>query len=128
MEIAGRKASTEVVTCCRDVERHMRLAISDWYYFLSRLSLSSDTWLYQCDWWMKQAPSQLDVPWAFESLSDSVFRPGMLNILFIKVDEICISIDRIDDDHSIDFPKSMHELRDSLELLKTEVEDAGMAV
>ncbi len=128
MEIAGRKASTEVTRCCRDVERHMRLAVSDWYYFLSRLSLSSDTWLYQCDWWMKNVPSQLDMPWAFESLSDAVFRPSMLNILIVKVDEICISIDRIDEDYSVDFPKSMHELRDALQLLKTEVENAGMAV
>jgi len=110
---------------CRHVERHLRLALSDWYHLLSRLSLSSETWLYDCDWWMKNVPSQLDMSWAFESLYDSIQRPGMLNILVVKVDEICLSMDRFE---NVDFPKSMYELRDSLRLLKKEVANAGLAV
>ena len=62
---------------------------------------------------------------AFESISDVIRRPGMLDILFIKVDEICISIDR---STGVEFPKSIHELRDSLESLKTEIDNAGVAV
>ncbi len=125
MEIACTDLTPDVIQKCRHVQRHVRLAISDWYYFLSRMSLSSDTWLYGCDWWMKNVPSQLDIPWAFESIADVVRRPGMLDILIVKVDEICISIDRND---GTDFPDSVHKLRDSLKILQKEMEDAGMAV
>jgi hypothetical protein len=74
---------------------------------------------------MKQVPSQLDMPWAFESLVDAVHRPGMFDILVVKVDEVCLSMDRTKD---VDFPKSMHELQGSLKILKKELKDAGMAV
>tara|TARA_R100001594_G_scaffold148663_2_gene204405 strand:- start:1400 stop:1612 length:213 start_codon:yes stop_codon:yes gene_type:complete len=70
---------------------------------------------------MKQVPSQLDMPWAFESLFDAVHRPGMLDILLVKVDEVCLSMDRHE---GLDFPKSMYELRDSLKSLREEVLDA----
>jgi len=123
--IAGQSLSIDLQRSCKNVERHVRLAVSDWLYFLSRLSLSSDTWLYDCEWWMKQVPLQLDVHWAFESISGVINRPGMLRILVVKVDEICASMDRSE---GIDFPKSMYELRDALELLIAEVEDAGLAV
>ena len=125
MEVATDDSNKKVETCCRHVERHLRLAISDWYHLLSRLALSSDTWLYQCEWWMKSVPSQLDMPWAFESLSDAVRRPGMLNILIVKVDDVCLSMGRHD---GVDYPKSMYELRDSLKTLIEEVGNAGMDV
>ena len=125
MEVATDDSNKKVETCCRHVERHLRLAISDWYHLLSRLALSTDTWLYDCDWWMKSVPSQLDIPWAFESLSDAVRRPGMLNILMVKVDDVCLSMGRHD---GVDYPKSMNELRDSLKTLIQEVRNAGMEV
>ena len=125
MEVATDDSNKKVETCCRHVERHLRLAISDWYHLLSRLALSSDTWLYDCEWWMKSVPSQLDMPWAFESLSDAVRRPGMLNILMVKVDDVCLSMGRHD---GVDYPKSMNELRDSLKTLIQEVRNAGMEV
>ena len=125
MEVATDDSQKKVRSCCRHVERHLRLAISDWYHLLSRLSLSSDTWLYDCEWWMKQVPSQLDMPWAFESLAQAVKRPRMLDMLQIKVDEVCLSMDRTD---GVEFPKSMRELKQSLKILKKEVVDAGMAV
>jgi len=74
---------------------------------------------------MKQVPSQLDMPWAFESLAQAVKRPRMLDMLQIKVDEVCLSMDRTD---GVEFPKSMRELKQSLKILKKEVVDAGMAV
>lgn len=125
MEVATDDSNKKVETCCRHVERHLRLAISDWYHLLSRLALSTDTWLYDCEWWMKSVPSQLDMPWAFESLSDAVRRPGMLNILMVKVDDVCLSMGRHD---GVDYPKSMNELRDSLKTLIQEVGNAGMEV
>ena len=125
MEVATDDSNKKVETCCRHVERHLRLAISDWYHLLSRLALSSDTWLYDCEWWMKSVPSQLDIPWAFESLSDAVRRPGMLNILMVKVDDVCLSMGRHD---GVDYPKSMYELRDSLKTFIQEVRNAGMEV
>ena len=119
------QTNRKLESCCKNTERHLRLALSDWYHLLSRLALDADNWLYECQWWMKNVPSQLDMPWAYESLSDAVHRPGMLNILIVKVDEICLSIDRAE---HVAFPKSMYELRDSLKVLKQEVVDAGLSV
>ena len=125
MEVAFDDRAKKIQSSCHHVERHLRLAISDWFHLLSTLSLSSDTWLYECEWWMKQVPSQLDMPWAFESLFDAIKRPGMLDVLLVKVDQVCLSMDRHD---GVEFPKSMYELRDSLQSLIQEVVDAGMAV
>ena len=125
MEVATDNKLKKVESCCRHVERHLRLAISDWYHLLSRLSLSSDTWLFDCQWWMKNVPSQLDMPWAFESLYESIQRPSMFEILVVKVDEVCLSMKRHDD---VDYPKSMTELKDSLKVLKQEMINANMAV
>ena len=65
------------------------------------------------------------MPWAFESLSDAIKRPGMLDILVVKVDEVCLSMQRHE---NIDYPRSMNELRESLNVLKEEMSNAGMAV
>ena len=65
------------------------------------------------------------MPWAFESLFDAIKRPGMLDVLMLKVDEVCLSMQRHED---IDYPKSMKELRESLKLLEKEMSNAGMAV
>ena len=99
--------------------------MSAWVHLLSRLSLSSDTWLYDCQWWMKNVPSQLDLPWAFESLYQSIQRPNMFQILSVKVDEVCLSMQRHD---GVDYPRSMTELRDSLDVLKKEMIYADMEV
>ncbi len=125
MEVATDDSHKKVRSCCRHVERHLRLAISDWYHLWSRLSLSSDTWLYDCTWWMKKVPTQFGMPWAFESLVDAVHRPGMFDILVVKVDEVCLSMGRVED---VDFPRSMYEWRESLNVLKEEMSNAGMAV
>tara|TARA_Y100001963_G_scaffold100847_1_gene138744 strand:- start:15 stop:392 length:378 start_codon:yes stop_codon:yes gene_type:complete len=125
VEIANRDLDPRVANSCKHVERKLRLAISDWYYWLSRMALANDTWLLDCEWWMKQVPSQLDMPWAFDSLESVVRRPQMLDMLVHKVDQVCLSMDRTD---GLDYPSSIHELRDSLESLRKGMEDAGMAV
>ena len=126
MEIANRDLDPRVASSCKHVERKLRLAISDWYYWLSRMALANDTWLLDCGWWMKQVPSQLDMPWAFDSLETVVRRPQMLDMLVHKVDQVCLSMGTTED--NLDYPKSMYELRDSMKILKKEMEDAGMAV
>tara|TARA_Y100000592_G_scaffold90384_1_gene148929 strand:- start:304 stop:576 length:273 start_codon:yes stop_codon:yes gene_type:complete len=90
------------------------------------MALANDTWLLDCEWWMKQVPSQLDMPWAFDSLETVVRRPQMLDMLVHKVDQVCLSMGTTED--NLDYPKSMYELRDSMKILKKEMEDAGMAV
>jgi hypothetical protein len=125
VEIANRDLDPRVANSCKHVERKLRLAISDWYYWLSRMALANDTWLLDCEWWMKQVPSQLDMPWAFDSLETVVRRPQILDMLVHKVDQVCLSMDRTD---GLDYPSSIHELRDSLESLRKGMEDAGMAV
>lgn len=119
------QSNRKLESACKNTQRHLRLAMSDWYHLLSRLALDSSDWLYDCQWWMKQVPSSLDMPWAFESLIDAVHRPGMLDILLVKVDEVCLSMNRTE---SVDFPKSMHELQESLSVLKKEADNAGLAV
>jgi hypothetical protein len=111
---------------CVHVQRHLRLALSDWYAFLSRRSLETDTWIYDVDWWMKNVPMMLDIPWAHDRLYDFVMRPGMLGGFVRHVDEVCLSIERSGDRES--FPISVFQLRDSLNDLSKELEDAGMAV
>jgi len=125
VEVVDCTLDARVVSSCRHVERHLRLALSDWFHLLSRLALNAEDWLYGCEWWMKNVPGELDLPWAFESLSDAIVRPGMLDTLMTKVDQVCLSMDRHE---GIDFPRSMHELRDSLKILVQEMRNAGMAV
>jgi hypothetical protein len=45
VEIANRDLDPRVANSCKHVERKLRLAISDWYYWLSRMALANDTWL-----------------------------------------------------------------------------------
>jgi|TARA_R110000744_G_scaffold105918_4_gene202093 hypothetical protein len=111
---------------CSHVQRHLRLALSDWYAFLSRRSLDSDSWAYDVDWWMKNVPNMLDIPWAHKDLYDYVRRPGMLGVFLRQVDEVCLSMDRTDDQE--DFPSSVFQLRDSLNDLSRELEDEELAV
>ena len=111
---------------CSHVQRHLRLALSDWYAFLSRRSLDSDSWSYDVDWWMKNVPNMLDVPWAHNDLYDYVSRPGMLGVFIRQVDEVCLSIQRTAEQS--DFPSSVFQLRDSLNDLNKELENAGLAV
>jgi hypothetical protein len=111
---------------CSHVQRHLRLALSDWYAFLSRRSLDSDSWAYDVDWWMKNVPNMLDIPWAHRDLYDYVRRPGMLGVFLRQVDEVCLSMDRTDDQE--DFPSSVFQLRDSLNDLSRELEDEELAV
>ena len=125
MEVATDNTDLKLKSCCHHVERHLRLAISDWYHLLSKLSLSSDTWLFDCEWWKKQVPSQLDLPWAFDNLHQSILRPGMFHVLMTRVDEICLSMQRHD---SVDYPKSMKELRSSLETLESEMRSCNVSV
>ena len=74
---------------------------------------------------MKQVPSQLDLPWAFDNLHQSILRPGMFHVLMTRVDEICLSMQRHD---SVDYPKSMKELRSSLETLESEMRSCNVSV
>jgi hypothetical protein len=111
---------------CSHVQRHLRLALSDWYAFLSRRSLDSESWIYDVDWWMKNVPNMLDIPWAHDRLYDCVRRPGMLGVFIRQVDEVCLSMERTTEQS--DFPSSMFQLRDSLSVLSKELGDAELAV
>lgn len=111
---------------CSHVQRHLRLALSDWYAFLSRRALDSDSWNYNVDWWMKNVPNMLDIPWAHEDLYGYVTRPGMIAVFARQVDEVCLSMKRCEE--QTDFPGSVFQLRDSLDDLIKELEDADVAV
>jgi len=111
---------------CSHVQRHLRLALSDWYAFLSRRALDSDSWNYNVDWWMKNVPNMLDIPWAHEDLYGYVTRPGMIAVFARQVDEVCLSMKRCEE--QVDFPGSVFQLRDSLDDLIKELEDADVAV
>jgi hypothetical protein len=79
---------------CQRVERLLRMAISDWYGYLSREALSVDTWRYGVPWWVKRVPDKLDLQWALVDLRKSVGSQGMLMALYTSVDEAVLSLKR----------------------------------
>lgn len=79
---------------CQRVERLLRMAISDWYGYLSREALSVDTWRYGVPWWVKRVPDKLDLQWALVDLRKSAGNQGMLMALYTSVDETVLSLKR----------------------------------
>ena len=79
---------------CQRVQRLLRMALSDWYGYLSREALGSNEWKYGVPWWVKRIPSRLDLDWAMNDLYEMAKIPGMLSSLYEKVDEVVLSMNR----------------------------------
>lgn len=79
---------------CTDIERLLRLALSDWYAYLGRQAITPHVWRYGVPWWAKRVPERFDKDWALNDLRTAVERPGMLAGLNTAVDEVVLSLER----------------------------------
>ena len=104
---------------CSRVERLLRLALSDWYGYLRRESLTVETWRHGVPWGVKRIPSRLSIDWALYELRKFCVVPGMLDSLVTTVDEIVMSLDR--ESELLENTPDMSVLRDALSELSLEI-------
>ena len=100
---------------CQRIERLLRMALSDWYGYLSRESLSVDTWNYGVPWWVKRVPDRLDLNWAMNDLRKSIDNKGMLLALYTSVDQTVLSMKR--DEELLHNPPKIDLLHEALKEL-----------
>ena len=100
---------------CQRIERLLRMALSDWYGFLSRESLVVERGSEGGPWWGKRVPDRLDVGWALTDLRKSVERKGLLVALFAAVDEVVLAMER--DEEVLSIPPNMAQLHEALKEL-----------
>jgi hypothetical protein len=100
---------------CQRIERLLRMALSDWYGFLSREALVIDRWNQGVPWWVKRVPDRLDVGWALMDLKKSLDRKGLLVALFVAVDEVVLAMER--DEEVLSIPPNMSQLHEALKEL-----------
>ena len=112
-------AERRLMMLCSRVERLLRLALSDWYGYLSRESLTVETWRHGVPWWVKRIPSRLSIDWALYELRKFCVVPGMLDGLVTTVDEIVMSLDR--ESELLENTPDMSVLRDALSELSLEI-------
>ena len=102
----------QVEILCQRVERLLRMALSDWYGYLSREALVLDAWRYEIPWWVKKVPERLDCSWALSDLKKSTGRVGLLSGLMTLVDEIGLSMRR--DAEMLNNPPEIEQLTGAL--------------
>ena len=113
---AGSEADErQVEILCQRVERLLRMALSDWYGYLSRESLVLDSWRYEIPWWVKKVPERLDCDWALSDLKKSIDRVGLLSGLVMVVDEVVLSMRR--DGEMLNHPPEIEQLNEALQEL-----------
>ena len=101
---------------CSDVQRNLRVTLSDWYAYLSRQAMVPHLWRYEVPWWAKRVPDRLDKDWALNDSRTAVERPGMLVGLNTAVDELVLSLEREDEDKRRMYP-DVGRLHSSLKVL-----------
>ncbi len=100
---------------CQRVQRLLRMALSDWYGYLSREALGSNEWKYSVPWWVKRIPDRLDLDWALNDLQDYTSTPGMLISLYTSIDETVLSMKR--DEEVLSNPPNMSLLHGAMKEL-----------
>jgi hypothetical protein len=105
----------QVDISCQRVERLLRVALSDWYGYLSRESLVLEAWRYEIPWWVKKVPERLDCDWAMSDLKKSLGRVGLLSGLVMVVDELMLAMKR--DGEMLNHPPEIEQLHIALQEL-----------
>ena len=77
------------------VSRNLRLAISEWYAWLSDKSRKEDEWRAVPNW-CKTVPARLDVDWALNDLAQHANHRNMITALFVVVDEIYLNCEKME--------------------------------
>ena len=115
-QATGSEANDKYVRMlCQRVQRLLRMALSDWYGYLSREALGSNEWKYGVPWWVKRIPDRFDLDWAMTDLYDYLKVPGMVSSLYEMVDETVLSMKR--DEDALSNPPDMSVLHDALKEL-----------
>ena len=115
-QATGSEANDKYVRMlCQRVQRLLRMALSDWYGYLSREALGSNEWKYGVPWWVKRIPDRFDLDWAMTDLYDYLKVPGMVSSLYEMVDETVLSMKR--DEDVLSNPPDMSVLHDALKEL-----------
>lgn len=83
------------------VSRNLRVAISEWYSWLSDKSIKQDEWR-SVPHWCKRVPSRLDIPWALEDLDKRKDNRQLIRALFVVVDELYLASIRMEGVPSIE--------------------------
>ena len=91
----------ELILDSKFISRNLRMAIREWYAWLSDQSSRHDDWI-AVPHWCKQIPSRLDIPWALFDLDKHKDRRQMLRALFVVVDEIYIACEQMENVPSIE--------------------------
>ena len=115
-QATGSEANDKYVRMlCQRVQRLLRMALSDWYGYLSREALGANEWKYGVPWWVKRIPDRFDLDWAMTDLYDYLKVPGMVSSLYEMVDETVLSMKR--DEDVLSNPPDMSVLHDALKEL-----------
>ena len=77
------------------VSRNLRLAISEWYAWLSDKSRKEDEWRAVQNW-CKTVPARLDVDWALNDLERHANHRNMITALVVVVDEIYLNCEKME--------------------------------
>ena len=77
------------------VSRNLRLAISEWYAWLSDKSRKEDEWRAVPNW-CKTVPARLDVDGALNDLERHANHRNMITALFVVVDEIYLNCEKME--------------------------------
>jgi hypothetical protein len=117
MLATGNEAEEHVLRMlCQRVQRLLRIALSDWYGYLSREALSTDVWKHGIPWWAKRIPDRLDLDWALNDMYRFCRVPGMMLSLYTSVDETVLSMKR--DEEMLKNPPDIHTLHEALKELR----------
>ena len=85
----------ELILDSKFISRNLRMAIREWYAWLSDQSSRHDDWI-AVPHWCKQIPSRLDIPWALNALDKSIGRRQLMRALFVVIDEIHMASSQMD--------------------------------
>ena len=77
------------------VSRNLRLAISEWYAWLSDKSRKQDEWRAVPNW-CKSIPARMDVDWALNDLEAHSEHRNMIKALFVVIDEIYMNCETME--------------------------------
>jgi len=90
----------ELILDTKFVSRHLRVAIREWYSWLSDKAMHEDEWK-AVPHWCKQIPSRLDIPWALHDMEKHAQRRQLIRALYIVIDEVYMSSEGMENVPSI---------------------------
>lgn len=91
----GRAVKDERQAYAEDVQRLLRVAISDWYSWLGAQSVRREDWR-GVPGWCKSVPGSFDLPWALHDLPGHAGNRQMLEVLSELIERVRMSSSRVE--------------------------------